>query len=525
MKKQRFSANGPSRPTFSVALTMVLVLGLSLALALFLKLPSLRAQTALIFVDADAIGNNDGSSWTDAYNHLQDALDEAKAAFNLDHEIWVAEGVYYPDEGAGHADGDRTEYFRLEYNNVRLYGGFAGGETQRRQRDWQDNPTVLSGDIDQNDTNTDGNNIAEGWNDVAGNNTYHVLWLDGTTHEDITTGTVIDGFIVTAGQANAAVVAQYGGGIYCDGYGTGHECSPTLRNITFCGNQGQCGGAIINDGDNWGTSNPVVTNVVFSSNLADLDGGGMYNFGANQYGSESSPVLTNVVFEDNHAQKNGGGMCNMGANKGTSSPVLTNVLFVNNRADSDADDDGFGGGMYNHSGSAGNCNPIIKNVTFYGNQAYLGGGMYNYDFGLGECCPGVTNVILWGNSATQGGSQVYNDNGDPSFSHCDIQGCGGSGSWDTDIGTDNGYNIDADPLFADAAGGDLTLRPGSPAVDAGDTSVLPADTQDLDNDGDSAEAIPYDLNGNKRVQASAVDIGAYETKIGSGPAVNLLLLN
>ena len=50
-----------------------------------------------------------------------------------------------------------TETFRLNYNNVRIYGGFVGTDTVRDQPDWQANNTVLSGDIDVNDTtNSDG---------------------------------------------------------------------------------------------------------------------------------------------------------------------------------------------------------------------------------------------------------------------------------------------------------------------------------------------------------------------------------
>jgi hypothetical protein len=77
----------------------------------------------------------------------------------------------------------------------------------------------------------------------------------------------------------------------------------------------------------------------------------------------------------------------------------------------------------------------------------------------------------------------------------------------------------------DSAGGDLRLRLGSPAVNAGDVSALPPDIYDLDSDGDTAEAIPVDLAFKNRVQAGVLDMGAYETPGSSVSAVTLLLLD
>ena len=80
---------------------------------------------------------------------------------------------------------------------------------------------------------------------------------------------------------------------------------------------------------------------------------------------------------------------------------------------------------------------------------------------------------------------------------------GGDG-WGDDPGTTN-----VDESLNDDYG-DLHLSPGSPAIDAGSNSLLPADEHDLDGDGDVVEPLPFDLGGNPRIQNGTVDIGAYE---------------
>ena len=85
-----------------------------------------RGSGDIIVVDKDATGAETGESWEDAFTKLQDALDIAAGA-----EIWVAEGVYYPDEGTGQTDGDRTATFQLK-QGVTIYGGFDGTENLAR---------------------------------------------------------------------------------------------------------------------------------------------------------------------------------------------------------------------------------------------------------------------------------------------------------------------------------------------------------------------------------------------------------
>ena len=55
----------------------------------------------VIYVDVDALGNNNGVSWYDAYHYVQDALTAATTGY----EIWVAQGTYKPDRDTAYPAG------------------------------------------------------------------------------------------------------------------------------------------------------------------------------------------------------------------------------------------------------------------------------------------------------------------------------------------------------------------------------------------------------------------------------------
>jgi predicted outer membrane repeat protein len=523
--------------TTRIFIVLALALGAILAMAWLLAgahLPTAQAAplapaASVIYVDADAVGANDGTSWTDAFTDLQDGLNAAGPG----DEIWVAEGVYTPTNAA-----DRSATFQLK-DGVALYGGFVATETVRTQRDWETHVTVLSGDLDGNDV-TDANGVVTDTADIVGDNAYHVVTGSGVTET-----ARLDGFTITAGKADGGYPDGLGGGMHNDG------SSPQLANVTFSGNDASFGGGM----SNRSSSSPTLVNVAFSGNTAN-EGGGMFNLysssptlvnvafsansGGGMYNDGGSPTLTDVTFSGN----SGGGMHNDGSN-----PTLTDVTFSGNDAS-------FGGGMRNHDGSSptltdvtfsGNTanvsgggmynssSPTLVSVTFSGNDADFGGGMYN-DGGS----PTLTNCILWGNTATYGGSQIENDTSTPVVSYSLVQDSGGSGAgWDTTLGTDGGGNIDVDPLFArdpdpgdgdwttlaDNDYGDLRLQPSSPAVDAGDNTAVPADTSDLDGDGNTTEPVPLDLAGRPRFLDTPgkadtgsgtppiVDMGAYEANV------------
>ncbi|HFQ94484.1 MAG TPA: DUF11 domain-containing protein, partial [Anaerolineae bacterium] len=411
-------------------------------LAAGLSRAGLAAAGPLCYVNAAASGAATGDSWADAYPTVQDALADAACA-----EIWVAKGVYYPDEGAGQTDNAITSTFVLT-NGVALYGGFAGMETQRDQRDPAANVTVLSGDIDKNDT-TDASGVVTTTANITGTNAYHVVTGSGTD-----SAAALDGFTITAGQADGTYPNDRGGGIVNIGG------SPTLSSLIFSGNAANGGGGMYNSGS------PALTNVTFSGNSGLYGGGGVYNDG-------NSPALTNVTFSTNSSQ-DGGGMYN------NSSPALTNVTFSANSASSR------GGGMFN------NGNPALTNVTFSGNSAgSSGGGMYN-----NAGSPALTNTII-ANSPSGGDCQGYAVG--PSYNNLiadNANACGLTNGIDGNI-------VGSDPqlgALTDFGGPGRQVFPllvGSPAIDAAAAAGCPATDQ-------RGAARPANLPG-------ACDIGAYET--------------
>jgi len=106
----------------------------------------------------------------------------------------------------------------------------------------------------------------------------------------------------------------------------------------------------------------------------------------------------------------------------------------------------------------------------------------------------------------------------PTFSYCDIQGCGGSGdNWDPNFGEDGGENINSDPCFVNVNNPDgndgfffswddgLRLTINSPCIDAADGDVAPS----IDILGMGRVDIAG-VNNTGVSEPNYTDIGAYE---------------
>jgi hypothetical protein len=410
------------------------------------------------YAKPSATGTGNCSSWANACT-LQTALTGAVSG----NHIWVMAGTHKPT-----TETNRTATFQLK-SGVAVLGGFNGTEidiTDEDKRDPVTNVTILSGEIG-----------------AAGNsdNSYHVVAGVNVT------GATLDGFTITAGNANDSQSPNYmGGGMYND------SSSPTLKNLIFSSNSASYGGGMSNK-----SSSPTLTNVTFSDNSAGRSGGGMYNDSSNptlmnvtfsnnnsafdgggMSSKSSNPTLTNVTFSSNPAN-DGGGMSNKSSN-----PILTNVTFNGNSASAT---NGNGGGMYNVDSSS----PTLTNVTFSVNSAGAGGGMYNY-----SSSPTINNTIFWGNTATSGWTQICNNSSTPVLSDNVIQGGCPVGSTCMNI-------ISANPMLGTLGNyGGFTqtfpLLAGSSAIDTGNDETC-ASTGD-------------DQRGVTRPQRAHCDIGAYEAK-------------
>jgi len=378
------------------------------------------ANGTVHYVDADADGASNGSSWGDAFTELQLALDAAASG----DQIWVAEGTYTPTVEHG-GTGDRYKSFQMA-NGVAIYGGFDGTETELGQRDWEAHPTILSGDLNGDDGPDFANNEE---------NSYHVFYHpEGTNLES---SAILDGFTISGGNANGDAPHAFGGGM-CN-YGS----SPVLTNCSFEGNWAYSGGGMFNND----SCSPVLTNCTFKANWAS-EGGGM------QSSYYSYPTLTNCTFAGNSAGVGGGIYSSY-----YSYPTLTNCTFSGNSASS-------GGGMFNFYYSY----PTLTNCTFSGNSASSGGGMYNAN----SASPALTNCILWGDTP----EEIYNDDSTPVVTYSDVQGgYPGEGNIDVPpffVDPDNGdFHLHACSTCIDAGDNDA---PDLPPYDfEGDDRILDGD--------------------------------------------------
>jgi hypothetical protein len=142
--------------------------------------------------------------------------------------------------------------------------------------------------------------------------------------------------------------------------------------------------------------------------------------------------------------------------------------------------------------------------------------------------PQIRNSIIWGNDAPASPG-ISNDTGSPAIAYSIVQGGSAVGDGnvaDPGAGSTNSPFVDwQDPADSSVtmpnSAGDYRLKPGSPAIDAGDNAGYPdtwakwqsltgtpAITEPVYN-GYVLPALAKDLGGNSRFNG-AIDMGGYE---------------
>ncbi len=502
------------------------------------------AFASVLHVDDDAAPGGDGLSWETAFNDLTDAIQAANTSVT---QIWVAAGTYTPTQEFSQGSPDSVAFWLLD--GLAILGGFLGNESDPADRDPAVNVTILSGELGDPDDPTD--------------NACHVLRAKGT-HPSA----VLDGFVITGGYAD---FEYDGGGVRLDngspsfinckfidnfalhwgGAAWGNSSSsPTFIGCSFTGNSTPpngagsaifCHGTValtdcvvtgnVSGGGTVAVVNATVTNCLFDGN-SGAGGGGALGAGG------STLLVRDSVFANNQSTLGSGGAISHGADVAT----IVNCLFINNSCQFqggaiESTDAGsttligctFLGNTANEGGAVKSGGQYdltvvldIINCTFSGNSALTNGGAVS--------CPNtaestIVNSTLVGNSAGQNGGGIYSTSAvttlanDVLWSNADSGGLDqsaqvhASGALAASFSLIQGWtgggagNIDADPIFVDAAGADFTpgttdddlrLLPGSPCIDAADNTAVPADTTDLDGDADTSEPIPFDAYGGAR---------------------------
>jgi predicted outer membrane repeat protein len=428
----------------------------------------LKGYSAIIYVNVNATGTNNGSSWTNAYTDLQNALSNAF----VNDDIWVATGTYKPTQTT-----TRTISFVMK-NGVDIFGGFNGTETSITERDIAANPTYLSGDIGAPGDNTD--------------NTYKVVKI-----QNFTTSFTFDGFRVVSGYDGTS--SGKGAGIYVfNNPGITINFKNTILYNNYAYHSG--GGMLIDN------SNTIFNNCEFLYNSSYNYGGGAI-YSANV--SQASIYLYDCSIIGNNSRQ--GAAINFDGEE-----LVMERNFVSS----------------NTSTSSGNIIHVSQGVTRFeinnslivGNQVSDGGSSIISSYTSDPNSSSLTNVTICHNKNASAfavySEAIYQSNSAMVISNCIVFGNTNSDlNVQIDAGNtvrnsivENGYStgtniITTDPLFVnpgslsiapfDGSSYDYSLQDASPAVNYGNNLY--------------AQNFTFDLLNNARVQQLIVDCGAIES--------------
>jgi predicted outer membrane repeat protein len=380
-------------------------------------LASMPVMANIIYVDKDASGQNNGTSWTDAYNELSDAIANS---FDDDH-IWIAEGNYFPQQdstGNSSPASERDKTFYID-KNLKIYGGFNGTEISLEERNLNDYRVVLNGDIDQNDDFIL-NEYPEQENpivpDSLGDNSHHVvivenvdsLWIDGIRiSSGLSPQSLNEGgggmFVKQNDNINVGRVlldrvnfesnySQGGGGAICVNTDKSNM-ELVLTHCEFSGNTSTDGGAIFINSNNGSFVQVQIDTSQLSSNTAEFSGGAISLLTDSTSYNNLSVNFTD--FNSNNAIINGGAI-HIASIDGQNNVNISKSTLSNNTAE-------YGGVITLSADVEASNNLVISDCDFSGNIAIENGGVFYENSYLGLDIIQVSGSTFTDNNAKNGG--------------------------------------------------------------------------------------------------------------------------
>ncbi len=397
------------------------------------------AAERVIYVDDDATGANDGSSWSDAFVYLQDALSSAGSILPTrgggyqggeanDVEIRIAQGTYRPNQSALGGDTlrmspEQNAVFAL-VDGISVRGGYAGvGAPDPNERNYEVHRTILSGDLNGDDVEIQRPcDLPD--EPTRSENSHHIVQCRGTYGTPILEGVSLTGATDRAlenARGNAEIIDcvfsgnaahSEGGAInsqgqelvltrctfvanWAPGFGgaiyEGDAIRVVLTDCTFIGNQAGSGGALAS-----GSADIIMAGCTFEQNAAENQGallviGGTLAVIDCRFTGNSSPLLST------EAVGNGGAIGCFG----DAEVSISDSLFEANSA-------ARGGAVY---GDYNSREILLYDCVFRGNSAGQGGALY------GPYYSTVANCVFEGNCAQRGGASDSACAG-PEFVNC-----------------------------------------------------------------------------------------------------------
>lgn len=358
-------------------------------------------STRIRYVKPVATGTGDGSSWENASGNLQNMIDELAKnnPQNLPGEVWVAAGTYVPQVQV--ISGTTYSASFLMRDGISVYGGFAGDESSKQEREvgkmpWNFvNKTILEGSYYEH-SKTSWNESNHKW--TLTSDSRHVVFFSplpsegksGFDKSTILNGVTIRGGYAQGGEGVADFMTDRGAGVYMGINATLEKCIVTENSST--GN----GGAVYMYGGR------VMNSLIYNNN-ADGDGGAVY---VDNAGIVLASMLTN-----NSANNGSGAYLAHTGNWTDGKPhpeyliLSTSVVSNNTSRLNGAVYCAKGGVLMQNTITNNDCPTATDNTSANASQS---GGLYVDSYGL------VINSVLWNNTIQKRNIPMYAKNPTPS---------------------------------------------------------------------------------------------------------------